>query len=96
MPILPKQQGDDQIARIMNDIEVELRNAVRKFKPFNSAHEGYAVLKEEVDELWDDIKDNNRHGAWVEARQVAAMAARFILDTNTQRDFDNTNDGLPK
>ena len=48
--------------------------------PFNSYHEGYAVLKEEVDELWDDIKGNRRSGAREEAVQVAAMAIQFLID----------------
>jgi hypothetical protein len=52
--------------------------------PFNSAHEGYAVLLEEVDELWAEVKkrrserDDERMG--LEAIQVAAMAVRFLLD----------------
>ena len=45
-----------------------------KFKPFNSSHEGFAVLKEEVDELWDAIKSNDLSAAQKEAIQVAAMA----------------------
>jgi len=36
----------------------ELAKAEKKFPGFNSAHEGYAVLLEEVDELWDEIKIN--------------------------------------
>jgi len=46
----------------------------------NSAHEGYAVLQEEVDELWDDVKHDNLPGALDEALQVAAMGVRFIYD----------------
>lgn len=52
--------------------------------PMNSAHEGYAVLAEEVDELWDHVKvkQGNRDIAEMtyEAVQVAAMALRFIID----------------
>ncbi len=59
----------------------ELKRASAKFKPFNSAHEGFAILKEEVDELWEDVKTNNPVGARREAIQVAAMALRFIIDS---------------
>jgi len=59
----------------------ELERAQRKFPAFHSSHEGYAVLKEEVDELWDAVKSNNVTHAKVEAIQVAAMAIRFILET---------------
>lgn len=62
----------------------ELRQARSKFKPFNSAHEGYAVLLEEVDELWAEVKRNQSvrsvERMRKEAIQVAAMALRFVED----------------
>ena len=36
---------------ILDDVAAELNRAL-KWPPFNSAHEGYAILAEEVDELW--------------------------------------------
>ncbi len=69
------------ISRVFNDIDDELHRATSKFGPFHSAHEGYAVLKEEVDELWWAIKANStKENLRGEAIQVAAMAIRFILD----------------
>lgn len=65
---------------ILNDIVDEVKRAKEMFPDFHSAHEGYAVLLEEVDELWDDIKSDNEEGMYGEAVQVAAMAIRFILD----------------
>ncbi len=67
---------------IFNDIYAELKSATEKFGAFNSAHEGYAIIKEEVDELWDAIKDKNLGFAdqRKECIQVAAMAVRFIWD----------------
>jgi len=54
------------------------------FKPFHSAHEGYAVLLEEVDELWEEVKVNQtkREAGKMgkEAIQVASMALRFLVD----------------
>jgi hypothetical protein len=50
------------------------------FPPFNSAHEGYAVLLEEVDEMWDEVKRDQLQAAIYEAIQVGAMAVRFIAD----------------
>jgi hypothetical protein len=49
---------------------------------FHSLHEAYAVLKEEVDELWYEIKKQKPNHATVnkEACQVAAMAIRTILE----------------
>ena len=65
-------------------IRNEYRNAVEKYSAMASAHEGYAILKEELDELWDEIKkknaDHNLDLMRKEAIQVAAMAIRFIID----------------
>ncbi len=59
----------------------ELERAVKKFGPFHNPHEGYAVLKEEVDELWDEIKGRaDKDRMKEEAGQVAAMALRFLVD----------------
>lgn len=62
----------------------ELNKAMTNWPAFNSAHEGFAVLKEEVDELWDHVKTNQtkRDIAKMkkEALQVAAMALRFAID----------------
>ncbi len=48
----------------------------------HSVHEGYAVLLEEVDELWEEVKREtiNTDALRYEALHVAAMAVRFLLD----------------
>ena len=63
-------------------IRAELERAVRKFGAFHSAHEGYAVLLEEVDELWDEIKRQKPDYQEMhnEAMHVATMALRFMVD----------------
>lgn len=50
-----------------------------------SAHEAFAILNEEVDELWDEVRGKSngdqterKHRMRKEAVQVAAMAIRFI------------------
>jgi len=65
-------------SKAINVVKKELARATTKFGKFYSPHEGYAIIKEEVDELWDDIKAN-RSGE-KEAIQVAAMALRFLID----------------
>ena len=66
---------------LRNDIEAEYSDTIHSFPPFNSYHEGFAVLKEEIDELWDEIKGEQRKNELLkEAKQVAAMAIRFIID----------------
>jgi len=64
----------------LRDIWNELLAAEAKFSGFNSYHEGYAIIQEELDELWDEIKSKSRQPAslYKEATQVAAMAVRFM------------------
>jgi hypothetical protein len=63
-----------------DEITAEAQRARAEFNPFNSSHEGYAVLAEELDELWDDVKANNIEHSIEEAIQVGAMALRYIAD----------------
>jgi len=58
----------------------ELHRARKKFPKLNSGHEGYAVILEELDELWECVKNNQPHLARKEAVQVAAMALAFMVE----------------
>lgn len=73
---------------LVGEVLAELRNALDHWPPFNSAHEGYAVLAEEMDELWAHVKTNQmRRDLQVmrkEAIQVAAMAIRFALEVSSE------------
>lgn len=57
---------------------------MEKFPAFNSAHEGYSVILEELDELKAHVWANQKARDWdamqKEAIQVAAMAMRFAID----------------
>jgi hypothetical protein len=70
--------------RVLEEILAEYQSAAEKFPPFNTAHEGYAVLLEELDELWQHVKVRQgmriTHRMRHEAIQVAAMAMRFAVD----------------
>ena len=74
------------VETVINIVLKERKNALRKFNEFNSTHEGYAVILEEMDELWDLIKRQRQlgveqfaRGVTEEAKQVAAMAIQFII-----------------
>jgi hypothetical protein len=66
------------------NVAIELGHAIDRFGPMASPHEGYAVVLEELDELWAEVKDDkssdHRARMRAEAIQVAAMAVRFIVD----------------
>ena len=75
------------ILKVLKEVGNELSRAEDIFRSFHSSHEGYAVLKEEVDELWGAIKNKEPKATTARAKilrkeaiQVAAMAVRFVLD----------------
>ena len=72
----------DQVNAIIRTVAKELGSARVKFGPMASPHEGWAVIKEELDELWECVRANGGRSplAMDEARQVAAMAIRYIVD----------------
>lgn len=69
-------------SRVEKDVAAELERARAKHGDFNSGHEGYAVILEELDELWDEVKAQHVDLVALrkEAIQVAASAMRFIED----------------
>lgn len=80
---------------LFNEAFVELQNATRDHGAFNSAHEGLAVIEEELDELRREVykKRHERDPDKMhrEAIQLAAMAIRFIRDV-----ADRAPRGVPK
>lgn len=68
-------------AKVVGDILRELERAMRKHpNTCPSAHHAFAVLQEEVEEMWADVKKDNLDAAKIEAVQVVAMAIRFLLE----------------
>jgi len=69
---------------LLENISTEVNQAKAKYPKFNSNHEGYAVILEEVHELWDEVRRDKgiRCTAKMEKEciQIAAMAVRFIED----------------
>lgn len=70
---------------IVEDILREYRKAREVHAPMRGAHEGYAVILEELDELWDEVKaskpsDPRRAAIRREAIQLGAMALAFIKE----------------
>lgn len=81
-------------AKIAQQMLDELERATEKFGEFNGTHEGWAIIKEELDELvmtinyklWDEVKRNDIDAAIEECIQVGAMAMRFVYDITRYRE----------
>jgi len=79
---LPEHQRIIAIDLVLARVRHEIIRAIKKHGPMTSPHEGYAVLLEEVDELWDHVKRDTAYSpeAMKEAIQVAAMGVRYVAD----------------
>lgn len=73
-------EGRNPVDTVLAEVETELLRAESKNARFNSRHEAYAVLLEEVDELWEEVKSNDYPKARHEMVQVGAMALRYLRD----------------
>jgi len=72
----------DVVTVAMAEIVREYRSARLKHAPMHSGHEGYAVIREELDELWDEVKQKHPDPGrlLLEAAQVGAMALAFMIE----------------
>lgn len=79
---MSEELDDETITVFLEAVRAEYRKARKKHAPMNSGHEGYAVLLEEVEELWDDVKADRVHepNAMKECVQIAAMALAFAAE----------------
>jgi hypothetical protein len=72
------------LTHVLDDIKFELSVATAGHPPFNSPHEGIAVIDEEFDELKHEVykraAERDKEKMYGEACQVAAMAIRFMTD----------------
>lgn len=62
---------------ILGRVMVQANYASDRYGPFTSSHEGYGVLAEEVAELLEAIRANDREAVEREACQVSAVALRI-------------------
>lgn len=73
---VPPEMGD-ALLRIAQELH---RARTKHPLPMRSTHEGYGVIAEEFDEMWDDIKKDDTQGALKECVQVGAMCLRYLID----------------
>jgi hypothetical protein len=55
-----RQEGtmSEKVARVTRQIEAEVNRAIELHAPMHSLHEAKAVIEEEFDELWEQVKIN--------------------------------------
>jgi hypothetical protein len=90
-----EEDPDPTFVVFLSQVIEELRSAQAKFGPHRGPHETYAVLLEELDEFWDEVKANNRVLAHKELIQLAAMAFRAAIDVYHAEVMDFTKAPAP-
>ena len=68
-----------------DDVAAEIEKARGKHAAIHSLHEGWAVIREELDELWEHVRrketdHSGNAGAYKELVQLGAMAQRVAED----------------
>jgi hypothetical protein len=70
--------------KFFDEMSHETRRAKSKHPPIHSVHEGYAVLLEEVEEFWDEVRmqtdARSKENMRKELVQVAVVAMRIAED----------------
>lgn len=87
VPESARRYETQDFREVADEVLKELKGAAYHFPPMRSPHEGWAIIREEVDEMWDEVKaskpivgDPHIERSLQEAKQVAAMAIRYIHD----------------
>jgi hypothetical protein len=90
---MARDDMDMQISLQLARIGHEVTRAMELHPPMNSAHEAYAVILEEVEEFWEDVKENpeklsvqeqlkRTSHMRTELIHIAAMCIRATIDCN--------------
>jgi hypothetical protein len=73
-----------RVDMILEGVRLELEMAVTTHDSMNSDHEAYAVILEELDEYWEEVRkkrcDRSDENIIKELGQTAAMCIRAIHD----------------
>ena len=73
-----------EVADELTMLKAKVDDPNHPFADLHSPHHGYALLLEEMDELWEEIRKKNQfrdlEAMREEAMQIAALAIRFMVD----------------
>lgn len=78
---ISKTEALRKLDGVLAEVRAEVERAIEKHGLIASAHEGYAVILEEADELFDEVKADRgyQESARTEAKQIACTAVKYIL-----------------
>ena len=70
------------------DVGDEVKRAAGLHKPMSNPHEAYAVILEELDEFWDEVREqrHSEKNMRKELIHIAAMACRASIDLGFEDD----------
>ena len=75
---------ENKIERVVKLCSDELIRARAMHRDMNSAHEAYAVILEELDEFWEEVRmkkeNRSKERMRTELIQTAAMCLRAVID----------------
>ncbi|WP_295452035.1 hypothetical protein [uncultured Thiodictyon sp.] len=71
-----------RVRDVLVDLSAEVDRATRLHGAYRGPHEGYAVILEELDELWDEVKAKQPSASklYREALQVGCTAVKFCAE----------------
>lgn len=71
------------MAEFVDHLRTEFRASIEPHGMFNSCHEGKAVIEEELEALWDEVKKKrhlrDRKAMYAECVQIASTAMKFAI-----------------
>jgi len=85
--MIPDARYNKAVLEVMDELmmlKAKVDDPNHPFDNLHSPHHGYALLLEEMDELWEEIRKKNKfrdlEAMREEAMQIAALAIRFMVD----------------
>ena len=85
------------LAKALEEVREEYLEATENFGEFASRHEGIAIIEEEFLEfrdaaMWPHKLKPEDDDAYTEAKQLAAMSIRYMVDVGRGRDGSHGNE----
>jgi hypothetical protein len=83
-PVSKEEHYGTRILDATGEVVLELSRAISNYPSMLSPHEGWAIIHEELEELWELVRKQQAHhdlsAMRKEACQIAAMGIRFMVD----------------